>query len=85
VSVIERESEFAAVFNALTKLRGADLTFVTRSRVEARSADEVCTSVWGMVIRLKKGPTVGGELPAPAGALPVSPTPVAGSAQLPVP
>lgn len=74
-SAIEIHSEQAAVFDALNKLQGSDLIFVTRSRVMPKSADEVCTTVWGQVARLKKGPTVGGELPAPEPPPPPPPPP----------
>ncbi len=62
-----QQAEAAAVFTALGRLSGADLMFVTRSIVQSESAERVCATVWGQVVRLKKGPTLVPSPPAPDG------------------
>lgn len=61
-------AEAAAVFDALSKVKGADLVYVTRSKTEGDVMTGVCTTVYGRAVRLKKGPTIlgKGELEAPA-------------------
>ena len=64
--------------DALSKLQGADLMFVTRSVVQAETSDRVCATVWGQVVKLKKGPTLVPVAPPPAGPAP-APVSVASS------
>jgi hypothetical protein len=52
------QSRAAAVFEALSKVRGSDLVFVTRSVSQGDLNHKICTTVYGKAIRLKKGPTV---------------------------
>lgn len=52
------QAEAAAAFDALSKLKGADMLFITRSIVQSENPDRVCATVWGQVARLKKGPTI---------------------------
>jgi hypothetical protein len=82
-SAIEIQAEQAALFDALNKLQGADVIFVTRSRVLPKTADEVCTTVWGQVARLKKGPTKHGE--SPVAEAPAPPAPPPAPAPMPAP
>ncbi|HEX2679221.1 MAG TPA: hypothetical protein VHM19_21370, partial [Polyangiales bacterium] len=87
-SPLQDQAEQAAIFDGLSKLQGADVMFVTRSRVQNASDTKVCTTVWGVVARLKKGPTLnldvkvsqsGSPAPAATASTPASqPTPSGG-------
>ncbi len=80
-----RQAESAAVFNALSKLNGADLMFVTRSSLTSDTAEKLCATVWGQIVRLKKGPTLSPKAIAELPATMPSPSPAPGTAPPPPP
>lgn len=75
------KSKAAAVFEAMAKVKGADLILISRTKTEGETRVEVCTTIWGRAVHLKKGPTL---LPHEReGRTPVSttPTPEPGAAE----
>jgi hypothetical protein len=84
-----QQAESAAVFEAMSKLKGSDLMFVTRSIVQSDASDRICATVWGQGARLKKGPTVvatNGDAPSHAASAPSAPSvPIYSSSSAPTP
>jgi hypothetical protein len=75
------QAEAAAVFDALSKLKGSDVFFATRSVVQSETPERICATVWGQVARLKKGPTIapGGDASPHAQAM-LGPSPASTAA-----
>jgi hypothetical protein len=63
VSGLVGQAEAAAIYDALAKVKDADLLFVSRTTSDGDGSSKVCSTVFGRAIRLKKGPTL-----APQGA-----------------
>lgn len=60
------QAQAAAVYDALARVKGADVLLVSRSLSQGDPQGRVCATVFGRAIRLKKGPTITPAAPVQA-------------------
>jgi hypothetical protein len=60
------QAEAAAVFDALSKLQGADTVVITRTLTDGDTSSRVCATIYGRAVRLTKGPTIAPAMPSTA-------------------